>query len=227
MAFNIEALVKTMQQCTITKNSMIARIGNKAETMFCKSPKVSKALSDYFEMNVVRCEKIGSRKKSDVLITFEDGSQTRLQLKNGKGGGRGWSFDRRHVNELPTNDLVKDQLKTVCLKHDGQRSNVPMDKELIKMLFTGDDITQKPSYVAHVILENDDIASLSICSMTLFLETLISESYQNCVLKRTCVHLTPCIYLQRKGGGKKDHSPDDIQAKLRSMPNCMTDLKLC
>ena len=31
----------------------------------------------------------------------------------------------------------------------------------------------------------------------------------------TCLHLSPYISLQRKGGGNTDHSPNHIQAKFR------------
>lgn len=31
----------------------------------------------------------------------------------------------------------------------------------------------------------------------------------------TCLHLSPYIALQRKGGGKTDHSPNHIQAKFK------------
>ena len=30
-----------------------------------------------------------------------------------------------------------------------------------------------------------------------------------------CVHLSPSCYLQRKGGGKTDRHPDDIQMKVK------------
>ena len=31
----------------------------------------------------------------------------------------------------------------------------------------------------------------------------------------TCLHLSPYISLQRKGGGNTDHSPNHIQAKFK------------
>ena len=33
---------------------------------------------------------------------------------------------------------------------------------------------------------------------------------------------SPIVYLQRKAGGKKDHSPNHIQPKIRTMPDCIT-----
>ena len=45
---------------------------------------------------------------------------------------------------------------------------------------------------------------------------LHKELYEVMEPKRTCVHLSPICYLQRKGGGgKKDANPDNIQMKFR------------
>ena len=37
----------------------------------------------------------------------------------------------------------------------------------------------------------------------------------------TCLHLSPNIVLQRKGGGKTDHAPNHIQAKLKITQNIL------
>ena len=44
---------------------------------------------------------------------------------------------------------------------------------------------------------------------------MYKELYTEMLLKKTCVHLSPNCYLQRKGGDKKDHSPNDIQMKFK------------
>ncbi|NBV35461.1 MAG: hypothetical protein EBR81_17150, partial [Proteobacteria bacterium] len=48
-----------------------------------------------------------------------------------------------------------------------------------------------------------------------FVAALKEEIYAEMVPKRTCVHLSPSIYLQRKGGGKTDKRPDQIQTKWK------------
>ena len=121
---------------------------------------------------------------------------------------------------------MKNLLKTVCLKGGGERNVVPNDKALISRLFLGEDEKTKPQYVFHTITEDGKIKSLSICPTDKFIESILKHAYENCLPKDTCVHLSPLVYLQRKGGGKKDHSPDDIQAKLRAMPDCMTVINL-
>lgn len=210
-----------------SKNSLIAKSGNRAEDILCESTDILKYLgSQYFKKTIVKCEKIGGKKKSDICITFDDKSQITIQMKNGNGGGRGWSFDRRSVDNLPTNDSMKELVKNVCLKAGGERKEVPNNKELIQILLLGNDKNTKPQYFIHTNIKDGKIELLSVCTASIFIETLLKGMYENCNAKKTCVHLTPLIYLQRKGGGKTDHSPNDIQAKLRAMPDCMTDIKL-
>lgn len=211
-----------------SKNSLVAISGNRAEDLFCESNDIQHYIgSQYFNKKIVKCKKITGNKKSDILITFDDDSQATIQVKNGNGGGRGWSFDRRSVNDLPTtNHSIKELTQIVCLKQDGERKETVNDTEMIKRLLLGDDERTKPEYFIHTNVKNGKIESLSVCTVALFIEKILEEVYEKCNSKKTCVHLSPLIYLQRKGGGKADHSPNDIQAKLRSMPDCMTHINL-
>jgi len=212
---------------TRSKNSLNAINGNLAEVIFCKSSDILEKLGNqYYKKKIVACEQLNKKKKGDICLTFEDGTHTIIQLKNGTGGCRGWSFDRRPVNKLPTNEPVKELIKIVVLKSPGDRNVVLNDITLILRLLVGDEYTTKPEHFVHTTIKKGKITSLSICPASLFIDTILNSAYKNCEPKRTCVHLTPLIYLQRKGGGKTDHSPDDIQAKLRSMPNCMTLITL-
>lgn len=222
----VEEPVKVRMSVQKSKNSQVASNGNKAEDILCNSRDVLDKLGDqYFKRKIVTCEKLHG-KKSDHCLTFEDGTATIIQLKSGTGGGRGWSFDRRQLMNMPISEPFKDLLNTVCLKSGGERTIVSNDKSLLTRLFLGEEETSKPQHFVHVIVKDGTITSLSACPTPLFIDTLVRDMYENCEAKRTCVHLTPLIYLQRKGGGKKDHSPGDIQAKLTSMPNCMTEITL-
>lgn len=215
-------------QTSKSKNSETASSGFKAETILCVSPDVLEQLGlQYFGKQILSCKTIGGNKKSDNLIIFEDGSQTVVQLKNGTGGGRGWSFDRRHVDNLPTNDSVKELIKVVCLKSGNERTVVPMDKELLRLLLLGDDEATKPQHFLHTIIQDGKIVSLSACPAPLFIDIIMKDVYEICNAKKTCIHLTPLIYLQRKAGGKeKETYPNDIQAKLKKMPDCMAFINL-
>jgi hypothetical protein len=222
----VEEPVRVKMSSPKSKNSQVARNGNKAEDILCNSRDLlDKIGTQYFKKRIVNCEKL-NKKKSDHRLTFEDGTITTIQLKSGDGGGRGWSFDRRQLMNMPTNESVKELLHAVCLKSGDERKTVLNDKSLLSRLFLGEEETSKPEHFVHVIVKDGTITSLSACSASLFIDTVVNDMYENCNAKRTCVHLTPLVYLQRKGGGKKDHSPGDIQAKLISMPNCMTEITL-
>jgi len=116
-----------------SKNASVARSGNLAEKVLCKSHDILEILGpQYFGKKIVKCENITGNTKSDLLFTFEDGSQTTAQLKNGTGGGRGWSFDRRSVSDIPADDSLKELIKSVCLKNGGERKSVLGSKEVVK-----------------------------------------------------------------------------------------------
>ncbi len=210
-----------------TKNSLVAKSGFRAEDIFCMSPNVWSFLGDtYFYKKVVHCEKVRGHKKSDVCMTFEDGMKTYAQIKNGTGGGRGWSFDRRSVDEIPASEETKQLLRNVCLRFEGERNVVGFEKTILNKFFLGEDENMQPNYFIHTNIRNNKIDEIQICTADLFLNTILNDAYETLQPKKTCVHVTPLIYFQRKGGGKKDHSPNDIQAKLRKMPNCMTTIIL-
>ena len=210
-----------------SKNSQVASNGNSAEDILCSSPVILEKLgTQFFKKKIVKCEKAEPRKKSDNRLTFEDGTTTTIQLKSGTGGGRGWSFDRRSLSNMPISEPFKELINIVCLKSGGERKTVPNDKALLTRLFLGEEELTKPQHFIHVILEEGKITSVSACTVSVFIETIVKNAYESCNPKRTCVHLTPHIYLQRKGGGTADHSPGDIQAKLIRMPDCMTEITL-
>ncbi len=212
---------------TNSKNSLVARSGFRAEDILCISPQVLESLgTQYFQKRIVKCEKKSGNTKSDVIITFEDGTQTKAQLKNGTGGGRGWSFDRRPVDTMPASEPAKELLKIVCLKAAGERKPIVMEKELVRQLIFGQDESSKPEHFLHTTIKDGQIVSLTASPASLFIETILKDAYETFNAKRTCVHLTKLIYLQRKGGGKADHAPDHIQAKLCRMPDCMTTIVL-
>lgn len=210
-----------------SKNATVARSGFKAEKLVCNSPNVLKQLgSQYFHKQIVKCEKKSGNTKTDLIFTFEDMTTTNLQLKNGTGGGRGWSFHRQSIDSMSVDDSIKRLLKNVCLKLSDNRENIELDKELIRRLLLGEDESSKPDYFLHTVVKNGEIITISICDSEVFVEAILKNAYRTFNPKRTCVHLTPLIYLQRKGGGKSDHSPDDIQAKLRDMPDVMMNIIL-
>jgi hypothetical protein len=215
-----------MQTDKVSKNSQIATAGNKAEDIFCSSVDVKRSLSQYFNKPISTLKKITNRKKSDCQVVFQDQRQVQVQLKSGSGGGRGHSFDRRSADKLPTNSDVITLIKAVSLKSGEDRKETPNDKDLIKSLFLGKDKTWEPQYFVHMIIKDTKVVSLYICPASLYIETILNQAYELCQPKKTCIHLSPIIYLQRKGSSNKDKRADDIQAKIKCMPDCMTQLNI-
>jgi hypothetical protein len=210
-----------------SKNARAAKSGNDAQHILCRSHHAMKCLCEqYFGKEIIKAEVIKGGKKSDILITFADGTYTTAQVKNGNGGGRGWSFDKRNLENMPTNNDVKSLIKTVCLKDGRERIVVPNDKALILILFLGEDEKTKPQHYIHTTKKDGKIESLSICPADKFIEYILKDAYENCLPKITCVHLSPLIYLQRKGGKEMISHPTRIQAKLSAMPDCMTVINL-
>jgi hypothetical protein len=207
--------------------SSIAKAGNKAEKSLCSDPRAKDALSKSFGKKIEEIVQITGSKKSDIGIRFEDGSIERIQNKDGDGGGRGWSFNRCKLDVLPLRDDGKLLAKNVCLSKLPERPSVPLNqaekREIFETLFLGKDDEYKPTYFTHTQYKDGKLVQLSICSSEILINSLCSEAYDELLPKRTCVHVSPRIYLQRKGS-KKDHSPDDIQCKLKSLPDIMTKL---
>jgi hypothetical protein len=208
-------------------NSQVAKDGNKAEFDFCHNQKIKESLSQYFGKGIAQVKKITGQKKSDILVLCTDGTQYTLQLKSGTGGGRGWSCDRRSLSNLPVDTVGQQLVGNLCLKKGTDRPVVSQPVNLIVDLLLGTELEYKPTHFVHIAVNKvtGDLQELSICDTTTVLHALQQEAYPSLEPKKTCVHLSPRMYLQRKGGGSKDHAPDDIQLKLKSFPHeIMTNL---
>lgn len=208
---------------TTTKksNSQVAKDGNKAEFDFCTNRAVWTALRLYFGKGIDQIRKIPGQKKSDILVLCSDGTRYTLQIKSGTGGGRGWSCDRRTLDNLPVDSAGKTLIGNICLKKSAERPSAPLPPSLISSLLLGSDEETKPTHFVHVDSNKTtgELERITICEAEQILTSLQQEAYTNLEPKRTCVHLSPRMYLQRKGGGSKDHAPDDIQLKLKSFPD--------
>lgn len=206
-----------------SRNAEIAKNGNAAERRLCDNEDVRKRLEAYFKKAISKIELIPGRKKSDVLVTFADADTVRIQNKDGQGNNRGWSTDRRAVSKLPLDENGKMLLSVVCLKQQGDRVTADCPPTLVRDLLFGTDMAYIPDYFTHTVFNKDsgELLHLSISPASKVLDSLTGIAYPQLVAKRTCVHISPLMYLQRKGGGKSDSAPDDIQLKLKSLPDVM------
>jgi hypothetical protein len=209
--------------------SAIAKIGNRAQAELCKSKVAKLALSVYIGEVVTSLVVIPGSKKSDILCVCSDSSKYLFQVKNGVGNNRGWSADRRPNAKVPVCERGQLLLNNMCLMRGlGERFEVIQDPALAANMIFGTDEEYKPTHFLHTVFNTKtwELLQLSICSAEDMYAALCKEAYPTLVAKRTCVHLSPRVYLQRKGGGKKDHSPDDIQLKIKSYPSeIMTKLE--
>jgi len=201
--------------------SQIALAGNRAESFLTKSTQALIWFEDYFKKRITSQEKVPGHTKTDIKLTFIDGTFANLQLKSGTGGGRGWSVHRNKLDTYPVN--VQSLLDNVCLKKKGDRPDVPLVAADITKLFLGE--SDSPTHYLHMSLKNNEIDTMSICTTENFIGAICKDLYPNYLPKRTCVHISPLMYLQRKGGGKKDGRPNDIQLKLKRMPECMIPIQ--
>ena len=205
----------------VSRNALTARNGNAAERHLCNRPEVKQRLETYFGKAISTLELVPGKKKSDVTVLFEDSSVVRIQNKEGGGNKhRGWSADRRRVDLMPVSEAGKELLSIVCLKKEGPRpSEVPVPSTLVRELLLGTEPDFMPAYFTHTKFDRDtgELLHLSIAPA----ETVVSaiKPYEFLTDKRTCVHIAPGMYLQRKGGGVSDSAPDDIQLKLVKFPD--------
>jgi len=203
----------------LSKNAQTARLGFKAEEVLTTLPAVAAAFATYFTKPVKAVVKAPHGKKTDVIVQFTDGTNTRIQNKNGNNQ-RGFSVDRRDGADLTTSETCRSLIDTVCLKRGGPAAHRPSvssitSLQMVDTCFLGDDTDWAPDYITHTQMKDGTLQHMAICSMPEFVKALKAEIYAEVVPKRTCVHLSPSIYLQRKGGGKTDKKPDQIQTKWK------------
>jgi len=209
-----------------SKNSQTAKSGFKAEEIFRTSEIIKQSLEEFFKKQINRMVKIIG-KKYDTIIYFEDGTSCNVQNKKIEQiGGRGDSFDRRPLETTFINEDLKTGLKELLIS----RRNCLTKEE--KILFqeicenNSEDIGQylKKTFCGPTGDQNDYWAIMktnsSFDNIQLFMvstQTIYTFIQTNISIKvcRTCLHLSPHIYLQRKGGDKTDKSPNDIQAKFK------------
>ena len=223
---------RTGRECS--KNSLTAKSGFKAEEIFRTDESIKSNLEKYFKKKIISLNKIHG-KKYDTRIYFEDGSTVNIQNKKIENlGGRGDSFDRRHIKDTFKNPDIRRYLTLLTLirKKKNETSMTEGQKvDFMKLCSNNsDDII---NYIKKTLIGQGTEANEYWCIMKTnktftdmelyiissnkifqFIERTIKIDIK---LKKngTCLHLSPHIALQRKGGDKTDHSPNHIQAKLK------------
>uniref|UniRef100_A0A6C0D3I7 Uncharacterized protein n=1 Tax=viral metagenome TaxID=1070528 RepID=A0A6C0D3I7_9ZZZZ len=217
-----------------SKNSVTAKSGFKAEEIFRTCPDIKSALETYFGKRIFSFDKIHG-KKYDTKICFENGSFKNIQNKKiEKLGGRGDSFDRRHIKDTFRNSFIRKYLTVLTLIRKSKfKTEMSMCQKLDFIKLCNDNIHDMKDYIRKTLLGEEPEKNEFWCIMKTNKEftnkeiyIISSETILDFIEKSvkidiklksngTCLHLSPHIALQRKGGSKTDHSPNHIQAKFK------------
>lgn len=260
--------------------SETASSGYKAEKIFRTNDNIRQALEKTFG-DILEIEKAPHGQKSDNNIKFKSTSKNYIKIQNKKFinyGGRGDSFDRRHIKDTFNNLFIRKNLTLLTLIRPSKKNTSMTDEQ--KQLFISlcnnnlDDIKQ---YIKKTLIgvfkenkenkknedneenkeHNEDISNSKIDNIKkaligenkedikednnndywCFMHTDKKDSFMKLYLVKsdklyeyieqsinidiklksigTCLHLSPNISLQRKGGGNSDNSANHIQAKLK------------
>jgi len=226
----IECEDEIINETICSKNSLTAKSGFKAEKIFRTDDKIKMALETLFKLNIVSMEKIQG-KKYDTLITFNNNTKLNIQNKKIENlGGRGDSFDRRHIENTFDNQFIRKYLthlslirksKTETFMTEDQKqdfinlcnNNLIDIKKYIKKTLIGEDGQENNCWCIMKTDKNFNKMEIYVLSSLKLYEFICGSIKID--IKRTCLHLSPYIYLQRKGGGNTDHSPNHIQAKIK------------
>jgi len=227
-----------MENTAALTGSQIAKSGFDAEEMMTKQESVKVSLEVYFEKPIKTITKMDCRphpKKSDIKIEFDDGTSCSAQVKNtattattttsSKMNGRGFSIDRRDVDKIcAESSELTETLMAVCLGDKTKERKTVVKSVGEQVLFQnilGIEESTKPDYFIKTssLRDTSQIIRLDICPRDVFTGKLVDTLYETAVSKKTCVHLSPNIYLQRKGGTKGEKRPNQIQTKMRITPD--------
>lgn len=217
-----------------SKNSLTAKSGFNAEKIFRSDNKIKIVLELYFKLNIIDMEKIQS-KKYDISIIFNNNTKINIQHKKIVNlGGRGDSFDRRHIKDTFENQFIRKYLTLLSLirknKNETLMSN-DQKQDFIKLC--NNNLIDIKNYIKKTLIGKDGEKNNFWCIMKTDknfkkIELYILSSFKlydficnsikiDIKMKKngTCLHLSPYISLQRKGGGNTDNSPNHIQAKFK------------
>ena len=217
-----------------SKGSLTAKSGFKAEEIFRTDANIKIKLEQYFNKNIVTIKKVHGEKYDSILV-FEDNSELKIQNKKILGvGGRGDSFDRRKLEHTFENEELRNNMTLLALNRiDKRKTQMTAEQKIEYIKLCENNLTDIKQYLKKTLIGIDSRNNDYFCIMktdATFAEMEIYminsnklyEFIENSIrihisLKNngTCLQLTPDIYLQRKGGGLTDHSPDDIQAKFK------------
>jgi len=234
----IDEMIDVVNSCDLNKithtGSSIAKSGFKAEDKFKNDPILRNKLEKYFNKKIKKIDKVHG-KKYDTIITFEDNTYFNIQNKKIENtSGRGDSYDRRKLPNTFDNPFIRKYLTLLCLFRPSPKktnmdietkknfiklcnSNIDDIKDFIKKTLIGPEKDQNDYFCIMYTNKTFENIELYCIPSHKLLEHIYNTLKIDIKMKDngTCLHLSKNIYLQRKGGGKTDHSPNDIQSKIK------------
>ena len=225
----------------LSNNAVTARSGFQAERVAVADPRFKSAYETYFQKSITDMKVVGGGEKYDILVSFSDGTNARVQNKKVESlGGRGDSFDRRKIGSTFENQFIRKYLTLLSLIRKGKRQtnmtaeqkkdfialcnkNLDDVKKYLKKTFMGEAGRENQYWSIMKTDKTFTNIELYMIETKKFYEYLENRIKIDISLKSngTCLNLSPDIYLQRKGGEKTDKSPNDIQAKLKIDQNIL------
>ena len=202
--------------------SRIARTGNTAEKILCQQTTAHLALG------VSAIIQAPHRKKTDAIADNGDRYQVKNVDRTSKGS-RGHSVDRRSWSEF-VKDVSSTHMRAATFavtrkeKHGlltklfpGPIGSLAESRAILERALMGEEDAYKPTHFLSTRLnpEKTQIIAIAICPASKLLEHLCGTLYEHPRPARTCIHLGPTIYLQRKGSDKHDSRAEDIQTKIK------------
>lgn len=196
-------------------HSNASRSGLNAEEILVKSDTARELFEAYFGKRIKESMVIKGGKKSDVIIHFEDGDRLTLQVKKGENK-RGHHVDRRPISRYQ--GIVHEVLRSICMERQPNKTLEickTQSMEITRKVLLGDDAEFQPNYFVHITCDDSTLNKLRIISTRELLAFLDNATYDRAIIPRSCLNLSPYLYIQRRGGDKSDSKPNDAQAKLK------------
>jgi len=219
-----------------------AKSGFRAEDIFRTNDDIKNALETYFKKTILKIIKAPHGFKYDNIIIFDDNTSINIQNKKIiSTGGRGDSFDRRHIKNTFNNLFIKKYLTLLTLIRPGKRqTNMTNEQKTDFIKLCNNNLEDMKQYLKKTLIgeinkndywcimhtdKNFSKTNLYIIESDKFYKFIEQSINIDIKFKKngTCLHISPYISLQRKGGGSTDHSPNHIQAKLKITQNILNN----
>jgi len=226
--------MRTVRQLLGPRNvkSEAAKRGFKAEKLMTTQPNVKAAFEEYFKKPIVSAGLGIHGRKADVILTFEDGTNAKIQNKNGESGFH--QFQRLPLDRFyePFREQIgsmvqcrfadKGVTKTrknrdICAPFVGtpRQPTIAEAKELIQQTLYGLEPENAPDYLTNTIIKNGTIISLNIIPMKEFATEVDKRIILPTVKEGgTVIDLGGGFTIQFHGSHLGDDNPDHPQVKF-------------